>query len=57
MLYENFHYLAFARHSSGKSRSSICVQDSVKPTLHNQINLYHIINLISLTEAATGGVL
>ena len=39
LLYKNFYYMVFTRHSDGKIWSSIFKQDSVKLKLHYEINL------------------
>ena len=43
MLYESFYYMVFTRHSDGKIRSSIRIQDIVKPGLPYQIILIRLI--------------
>ena len=40
VIYENFYYMVFTRHSAGKILSSICIQNIV---LHYQINPVRII--------------
>ena len=42
-----FYYMVFTRYSAGKIWSSICIQDTVKPDLHYQINLMRLINIIT----------
>ena len=42
-----FYYMVFTRYSAGKIWSSICIQDTVKPDLHYQINLMRLINTIT----------
>ena len=38
MLHENFYYMVFTRNLADKIQLPICMQDSVKPALHYQIN-------------------
>ena len=45
-----FYYMVFTCDSAGKIRSSICMQDIVKPGLHYQINLTRFLYKICLTD-------
>ena len=56
MLHEFFYYMVFTPHSPGKIRSSICMQDNVKPALHYEICLteyYLLRNQINLMKTIT----
>ena len=46
MIYESFYYMVFTRYYAGKIWSSICIQDILKPELHDQINLIQLIKVI-----------
>ena len=46
MMYEVFYNMVFTRYYAGKIRSSICIQDIVKPELYYQINLIRLIKVI-----------
>ena len=46
MIYESFYYMVFTRYYAGKIWSSICIQDILKPEVHDQINLIRLIKVI-----------
>ena len=43
LLYENFYYMIFTGHSTGKIWWLICMQDSVKSALHYPTNVIRLI--------------